>query len=50
MKFNKIIDTIKLILEVLIGLHWLWNKKPESNDNSNEGTNTPQQDNNATEG
>lgn len=48
MKFNKIVEAIKMVLEVLIGLHWLWNK-PNNDDNSNEGTNTPQQENNATE-
>ena len=48
MKFNKIVEAIKMVLEVLIGLHWLWNK-PNNDDNTTDGTNVPEEDNKPTE-
>lgn len=45
--FEKIVNAIKMVFEVLINLHLIF--APKKDDNSNDGTNVPEDQNKPTE-
>lgn len=45
--FEKIVKAVKMIFEALVNLHLIFAQKKD--DNSNDGTNVPEEDNKPTE-